>query len=1072
MSGQQIGSAVGFVAGFFLPGGPMVWSAIGGAIGGWISPTQVEGPRIGDSADQSSAEGQPIPWILGTCGWIQGNIVDKSAIREVEKTDDGKGSGVETVTFEAHQDFCIMICESSTVRNSLMVGVLIVQVDGKIVYDMRPESNFGPDNAKFLENHTFYNGNDAQLPDPTMEALPHNGVGNTPYYRNVFTMVARDVNLTQYGERIPVYQFVMVGAGEEVTEDVEYFTPSIYGRFTNDDWPLADPGSFYTYTGTRNTGGGGVVAYSADTIQEIVEHFNTLGYNGYASDLKEFVGYSASTSGGVSTFRFSQILAQPDVTENTSVNLVYTEFLPVEWFNLDVGNQNDSCPVLPFGEPQWYGFRNGELARRASGVSPSPEHPGFASCLILPPVDGVPTYVQGIYPLYIKAESKAAPPSSAPSGDPCLLGVPVLLPDAPGYVVDCDGVVSPAPAFAPAVGDFVGLQMEETATVDGREVYLKRTLGPILEDTDPAGTEAFWTAAYDEAVIAEEIEPGLVYGVDYPVEVDDVYLATSATTTLTTNPVSLATVITRIVLRGGLTVDDIDVSEMDQDVLGYMVTQNYIGTDCIRPLMTAYVSYASEYDAKIRFHKHGEAATLVIDAQDIIQGTEESDKNTREQQVEFPKTYSITYIDATQNYTARPQVDRRTSSDVRAIGEMQTQVPVVLPPDYARQLANIGMKVNWARAMGNREFSVPYAGYDTYLQLVAGKPFGMDAQRRIGSEISLEDGEIKIKGLYDRQSAYTSDITATPALPPTPPPSNIGGVTLFAALNLGVLRDQDDTLGIYIAVAGLLPGWPGAQLQWKLDTDSDWTTAIPAMTQSSTMGHLTAPLPLAPAEGDDVTNTLSVSVHGGELNSVTRLQYLNEANPFAIVSDTTTGECEIGQFQDADETAPGEYDLTTLTRGGLSTAPAAHSAGARFVYLDAVYFLPVPIAWMGRTINLRPVTFGTIPDNNASYSILFDPAVSQTEWQPVYLEGSYGVGSSFRLSVTPRHRLGNDMTPVASANFTGYRWTATDGTVTQTADTADPAYTFDLSFFTGTITFSVSMLNRITGPGPSTSITL
>ena len=91
----------------------------------------------------------------------------------------------------------------------------------------------------------------------------------------------------------------------------------------------------------------------------------------------------------------------------------------------------------------------------------------------------------------------------------------------------------------------------------------------------------------------------------------------------------------------------------------------------------------------------------------------------------------------------------------------------------------------------------------------------------------------------------------------------------------------------------------------------------------------------------------------------------------------------------------------------------------------------------------------------------------------MYLTGSYGVGSSFRLSVTPRHRLGNDSTPIASANFTGFRWTATDALTTYGPfDTVDPSYTFDLTSFTGTVTFTVSQLNRITGPGPSTSLIL
>jgi hypothetical protein len=1075
MSGQQWGAAIGFVVGAFF-GAPQLGAAIGGMIGGWISPTQINGPHIGDGADQSSQEGQPIPWVIGTCGWIQGNIVDKSKVREVKKTDDGKGSGTEVNTFEAHQDFQIMICESSEHRESLMVGVLIVKVDGKIVYDMRPESDFSADNAKFLKNHTFYDGNEAQLPDPTMEALPHNGIGNTPYYRGVFTMVARDINLSQYGERIPVYQFVMVGQGETVTDEIEYYAAPQYGRFANAGYPLLDPESFYTFTGLRNTGSGGTVSFSASTIQEIIDHFNTLGYNGFESNIQHYLAYSASSGTAPLTFKVSTVEEQLDVTENTSVVLVYSEELPVDWFNADATDAGESCPLLPYsfpGFPEWYGFEDGRLGRVQKGTDPPPQYPGFTNCVIYPPDPGTGNspFIQGIHPLYIQAQSASAPPEAV-SGDPCLLGVPVLLPDAPGFVIDCDGVISPEPTYVPVTGDFQALQVSATATVDGRTVYTKRTIGPILLTSDPDNTEAFWEAAYDAAVLAETMPPGLVYSVDYPKPIANVYRAEYSTTSVSTDPVGLDTVLTRIAIRGGLTADDIDVSEMDQEVLGYMVTQSYTGADSMRPLMTAFKSYGSEYDAKINFHKHGEDIGLVVDPQDIIQGTEESDQTTRDQQVEFPRTYSITYIDATQDYTARPQVDRRISSDVRAIGEIQTQVAVVLPPDYARQLANVGMKVNWARAIGSREFSLPYAGYDVYLQAVAGKPFAMDAQRRIVSEMSLQDGEIQFKGIYDRQSAYTSDISATPAIPPTPPPSNIGGVTLLALMNIGVLRDQDDRVGIYVGAAGLLAGWPGCLLQVSYDDEASWVTAIASITQSSTIGYLTAPLELAPSSGDDVTNTLSVAVHGGQLNTITRMQFLNEGNPWAIISNTATGECELGQFQTALETSTDEYDLTILARGGLNSTPAAHMAGARFCMLDSVYFCELPSTAIGQALKFRAVTFGTAPDSNPIYSLLFDPAVSQTEWQPAYLTGSYGVGSSFRLSVVPRHRLGNDLNPIASSNFTGYRWIGTDGTVTQTVDTVDPNYTFDLDAFTGTVTFSVSQLNRFTGPGPSLSIVL
>lgn len=1052
---------------------PQLGAAIGGLIGGWISPTQVNGPHIGDGAAQTSQEGIPIAWVIGTAGWIQPNIVDKSPRREVKKTDDGKGSGTEVNTFEAHQDFVLMVCESSETRESLMTGVLMVRVDGKIVYDMRPDKNFGAENVKFLKNHTFYNGNEAQLPDPTAESFPHNGVGNTPAYRGVYTVVARDINLTQYGERIPTYEFVMVGQGESNSTDITYLVPPVYARFANAHWPLVDASDRYTYTGRRViVTAGSDHTYSADSIEEILEYFGALGFNGVPQDLSFYQGYSATTSTVTGTFGIDSATAQLDVTQNISLLLTYNVGEADDWFDAAPAS---ACPLLPYvspGQPQWYGFKGGELARIAKGPSSDPQFVGYNNCTAeFPPESGYYPFLQGSYPLRIQVFPKNAP-QPAPDGDPCLLGVPTRVPDAPGYVQDCAGVVSAEPIYTPTTGTFATLQIETTMSSGGRNVFVTRQVGPVIVKASPGNTQAFWENAYGLAVIAGTVAPGKVWPSDYPKDVLTAYLATVENPEVISDAVGLDTVISRIAVRGGLEASDIDVSEMDQDVLGYPILQSYNGADCIRPLMTAYTSYGSEYDAKLRFHKHGEDADFSANPDDFIQSGETS-KGVREQDVEFPRLIGMTSIDPTQDYTARPQYARRISTDVRAIGEQSLQVPVVLNPDPTRQLAEIAMKVAWARAEGTEEFSVPYATDSAaYLNLVAGKAFGLYSKRYIAGEYALEDGEIKIKAFYDRQSAYTSNVSATPALPPTPPPSSIGGVTLFAALNVGVLRDQDDTLGLYFAVGGILDAWPGALIQWKLDTDTDWQTAVASATQASTMGYLTQPLPLAPASGDDVTNTLSVSVHGGELNSITRFQYLNEMNPFAIISDETTGECEIGQFQTATEIDPGNYDLTILTRGALNSEPAAHPQGTRFVYLDAVYFVPVPAAWRGRVINIRPVTFGTIPDNNASYSILWDPQVSQVEWEAYGLDYNY-VGSAIVAYVTPRHRLGNDVAPVASSNFTGYRWTATDGTFTQTFDTGLNVSNqpFVLSLFTGPITITVSPLNRFTGPGPSVSIT-
>lgn len=1062
MSGQQIGAVVGGIIGAFF-GMPQVGAAIGGMIGGWIAPTQVNGPHIGDGAAQSSAEGVPIPWIIGTAGWIQGNIVDKSPRREVKKTDDGKGSGTEVNTFEAHQDFVIMVCESSETRESLMTGVLMVRVDGKVVYDMRPESNFAADNAKFLKNHTFYDGNESQLPDPTAEAFPQNGVGNTPYYRGVYTVVCRDINLTQYGDRIPTYEFVMVGAGESssVTTD-EPLVPQL-SQYADSTWPLVNADSEYVLSGTRGT-----ETFVADTIAEILEHFRPM--YGIDAPTARLYGYSAYSKwdSGLETYAYTAVLAQPSVVDNQYLTLVYNDYLPDHFddFN-DLGDSfSGACLFLPDG-PDTYAGRNGVWVYKEPNVGPvTGPDTFFYYCA------GATHRTRGRIPIHITVERKGIAPA-VPTGDPCLLGVPVVLPDSPGMQINCAGVISPLPTYAVEAGTWRQLALADIDLVDDRLQFARFAQGPILPSSDPNfSNELFWTAAYDAAVADGKLPAGWTYSVQYPAGVSSAMVGTSTTDFVESDAVSVATAITRIAKRGGLTAVDIDVSEMTDMMLGYPITQSYNAADCIRPLMTGFKSYGSEYDAKIHFHKHGEEIEVVINPDDFIEGSDQSDESTREQSIEYPRLLSLTYIDPTQDYTARPQVDRRITPDIRAIGEESMQVPVVLMPDDARSLAAVGMKVSWARAQGTREFSVPYAtDSGTYLGLVAGKPFALDGKRWVVKNLRLEDGEIHIEAVYDRQSAYTANVTATPALPPTAPPSGIGGVTLFAALNAGVMRDQDDRLGIYLAVAGILQGWPGCQIQVSADDQASWQVAVDRAFQASTMGYLTMPLPLAPASGDDVTNTLSVSVHGGELNSITRLQFLNEMNPCAIVKPGDAAECEILSFQSADETAPGEYDLTTLSRGGLSSGPAAHAAGARFVALDGVYFYEVPSAWIGRTLWFRAVTLGTSPDNNPAYPVLFNPVVSQTEWEPCYLSGQY-VGSAFVASVVPRHRLGNDMNPVQSANFIGYRWNASDGTLTQTFDTVEPSRAFLPGDFTGPVTISVSQLNRFTGPGPSVSVTL
>jgi hypothetical protein len=241
MSGGQIGTVVGGAIGAYFGGtvGMQIGMAVGGYIGGAIDPTKIYGPHIGDGQQQTSTDGSPIAWIQGRAR-IAGCIVDVTDRREVKKTDSGKGSGTEQVSYEAHQDFIIQVCESSELRGTVVTGVVRIEMDGKVVYDGDPASPIHKDSLIFRQGVDFLFGGEEQLPHPTFEAF--HGVGNTLAYRGYFCAVFKDFNLTAQGDRIPSFVFTLQASSINAASYVEV-TDSF--KYLMVDTP--DPGPFPPY---------------------------------------------------------------------------------------------------------------------------------------------------------------------------------------------------------------------------------------------------------------------------------------------------------------------------------------------------------------------------------------------------------------------------------------------------------------------------------------------------------------------------------------------------------------------------------------------------------------------------------------------------------------------------------------------------------------------------------------------------------------------------------------------------------------------------------------------------------
>jgi hypothetical protein len=101
---------------------------------------------------------------------VAGTLCAAGPRREVKIKDSGKGGPVVS-HYESRQDFAILVCESSELKDSTIQSIVMVEQDGKIVYDIRRGSTILSASAKWKANVDFMFGGEDQMPHPTLEAI-------------------------------------------------------------------------------------------------------------------------------------------------------------------------------------------------------------------------------------------------------------------------------------------------------------------------------------------------------------------------------------------------------------------------------------------------------------------------------------------------------------------------------------------------------------------------------------------------------------------------------------------------------------------------------------------------------------------------------------------------------------------------------------------------------------------------------------------------------------------------------------------------------------------------------------
>ncbi len=529
---------------------------------------------------------------------------------------------------------------------------------------------------------------------------------------------------------------------------------------------------------------------------------------------------------------------------------------------------------------------------------------------------------------------------------------------------------------------------------------------------------------------------------------------------------SLAGVVLELATRAGLDPRRINVSELAGDVRGFAITNVYACSDALRALSQIFLFDPANFDGRVNFVPRAKNSVATITENDLLDDEQDFEEQKRGDPITIPRVLNIIYNDLSGSQATDKQTSER-AGDRRATGEVSIQTPVLLQAPEAAQIVRIAHNVLVEESRGSLKFSLPDSF--TFLSpadIIFFQAEGTTQRLRI-DKIDTQDGFQEYTCARDRQSAYQSKVEGFPASPQLLPASNAVGPTLLELLDIKILHDVDDGLGLsyYVAIGGTSDAWTGALVELSRDGGANYTESSQG-TAPTIVGELTTALGDHPQAFPDVVNVCRVRLDtiDAELTASSLAGMFNRDN-MAIVGD------ELVQFAGADEISEGIWELSYFLRGRKGTATQFHAAGARFVLLDSMAAIPASVTDLGRTLTFRATSFGAPTDTGTVASMVYT-GQSQTEREVAYLAARRD-GTDAIVSWQGVGRLGGGATVAQGARFTGYRVTFDDGVLAAVVvDTTAQTLTQGVGALGSPLMISVEQINSITGAGPSVEVVL
>lgn len=1054
---RQVLPVVGAIVGAYF-GNPQLGWAIGSAIGNAVDPQVIKGPSIGELAQQTSSEGGPRPWVFGLSPPIAGNVIATGEPRIVKrKKSSGKG-GPKVETESVYRTYAVGVSET-------VGGFVRVWRNSQLVYDVSADSQVSAeDNLLFLEHARFFLGTFDQEPSPDLEALF--GVGTTPAHRGTAYMVMADEDLTDFRGAIPQWTFQVQRCGVQTPMIVALsntgFDPThqVMRSLDGTNFELQEtpenpnsPLNGFAWSGMAHSRELGLFV----AVQPVTQHIM------YSENAEDWTLHDAGVGAGWRDITWSGTLGLFVMTRGTITGqAIATSPDALTWTLRNTPASFVSGQVVHWTGERLIAGQNGSIVANLMSSEDGITWTNIAGTPSIAvydmnsyAIDAVRTVDRALQNW--KSVDGGVTFSSSGSGVGFGLGDLAFDPNGKVVAVSIFGMAAAAAPLA-------NLTAISAPAGQWEGICYSTSFGGFYMSCGPgSGTSRIAYMADGANTVVDVPVPANCQngGWDFVLAVDSSFTGDCS--------MSVAEIIDELCERVGMPAGTFDTSELLDDLCpGLAVTNAYPASEAIRALSQVFFFDPSNSDGVLHFPKRGANSVATITEDELVDSDAELEREKRSDPIIIPRVLHLMYHDVAGGLAPNKQTSER-AGDRRALGEQTLQSAIVLHADQAARAVVINHKIMAESQGGELKYQLP----DSFLELAPADPIILQWQghsvRVMIQRADTFDGYQEYLAVRDRQSAYVSTIEGIPPPPSTPPPSSQIGATLLELLDIHILRDADDAVGLfyYVAVSGILDAWQGAEVEISYDgganyVDSDSTT-VPAL-----MGSLLSALPDHPQAYPDETNTVRVQIlsPNEDLFATTLAGMLNREN-LVIIGD------EIIQFAEADEVYEGVWDLSYLLRGRKGTTTAAHIVGERFVFLDrdSLTMVPANLVDVGRTLTFRATSFGTNPENGTVKSMTY-AGRAQIEREVGYLE-AHRDGTDAVVTWQGVGRLGAGAQVAHGQRFDGYRVTFDDGSNPEiVVDTDDETVTQDVSGLGSPINITVVQLNSLTGEGPPTEVVL